>query len=64
MLSGLPLCRIPVDSHFQTISAAYSLSDGVVAAQDACCRVVPRKVSIDDRNMLDRGHIGWGFDEG
>lgn len=26
----------------------------MVAARDACCRVVPRKVSVGDRDRLDR----------
>ena len=39
--------------HFQSIFAPYTLSDGVLVARDACCRVVPCKVSTSDMDKLD-----------
>jgi hypothetical protein len=40
--------------HFQNIFSHYHLSESVVAARDACFRVVPHKVLIGDRDRLER----------
>ena len=39
--------------HFYVIFAPYLLFDGVLEARDACCRVVPCKVFIGDKNILE-----------
>ena len=41
------------NDHFQDICAPYPLSDGVLEARDACCRVVPCKVFTGDKNILE-----------
>jgi len=45
-------------SHFQSLFAPYDPTDGVLAARDACCRVVPRKVSSGYRDRSDRYFSG------
>ena len=39
--------------HFQAIFSPYSLSDGTFSTHDACCRVVPRKVSTSNMDRLE-----------
>jgi hypothetical protein len=39
-------------SHFQSIISTYHLMDGVITTWDACCRVVPCKVSSGDRDLI------------
>lgn len=39
---------------FRICFSPYPLSDSVVAARDACYRVVPHKVSVVDHDRLDR----------
>lgn len=41
-------------SHFENIFPLYALTNVVMATRDACCRVVPCKVSSGDRDWLDR----------
>lgn len=40
--------------HFQTIFSSCPLFDGVLATREACRRVVPRKVSSGDRDILEQ----------
>lgn len=35
-------------THFQSIFAPYDLTSGVLTTHDACCKVVPCKVSSGD----------------
>jgi hypothetical protein len=40
--------------HFQNIFSPYPLLESVVAAKNACYRVVPHKVSVVDHDRLDK----------
>jgi hypothetical protein len=43
--------------HFQNIFSHYALADCVVAATNAYCRVIPHKVSLGDRDRLDKDFL-------
>jgi hypothetical protein len=40
--------------HFQSMFSPCSLTNNVLAAREACCRVVPHKVTTSDYDSLDR----------
>jgi len=40
--------------HFHNIFSPYRFSDSIVAARNACYKVVPHKVFVVDRDRLDR----------
>jgi hypothetical protein len=44
-----------LNSHFQNIFASYASTNVTVVARDACCRVVPHKVSSGGQDRWESG---------